>query len=328
MANLNKLFIKYNTNISLTSKEKERIKKGRDALRNKITSEFNLKNRSTPKFCTQGSFIMGTTIVPAEGEEYDLDNGVYIKGYSDDMSTWPSTQNIHKWITDAVDGHTDTPALDKNTCVRVIYKADYHIDLPSYIIRNEVQADETEITVAYLAHKANGWVVSDPRAFTRWFKEKIKENDEQLRRVVKYLKGWKEYKGIDLKGIVITILVGNHFEGEVNRDDIALLNTVTNIIDEIEDDFVCYKPVTPMDEDLFDGTSETKKSTIINGLNMLKKKLDKAINEIKNEKDAASELIKILGDSFPEGEDIVRDNMEYAITAAPTTLNKENHHFA
>ncbi|WP_026886839.1 CBASS cGAMP synthase [Clostridium beijerinckii] len=328
MANLNELFLKYNTNISLSNIERERIIKGRDALRNKITSKFKEKGKSIPKFCMQGSFIMKTTVIPKEGEEYDLDNGIYIQGYSDDISKWPTTQTIHNWIYDGVDGHTDTPPVDKNTCIRVIYKADYHIDLPSYIVRDEEQEDKTIIKVAYLAHKTKGWIVSDPRSFTNWFREKVNDNGEQLRRLVKYLKGWKENKGIDLKGIAITILVGNHFQGEKERDDIALLSTITNIIDELEDNFQCYKPVIPTDEDLFSGASETTKTSIMNGLNTLKKKLDKAINEINNEKEAAAELRKILGDSFPEGEDIIRENMAYASTTAPILLSKENHHFA
>lgn len=328
MANLNKLFLEYGENIILSKKEKDTITTGRDALRNKIKKNFKDNDRSEPKFCTQGSFIMNTTILQKIGQEYDLDNGVYLQGYSNNIAEWPSTYTVHKWIKDAVDNHTKMPPIDKNTCVRVVYTDGYHIDLPSYIVREEELEDGTTEKVAYLAHKTKGWIVSDPKAFTAWFRKKVKENGEQLRRMVKYLKGWKDNKEIDLKGISITILVGNHFSAEDQRDDIALLKTVTNIIDELEDDFNCYKPVIPTDEDLFDGMSETKKNSILNGLNSLKKKLDKAINEVENEKDAANELKKIFGDKFPEGEDIVRSKLSYVSTVTPTLLDKGNHHFA
>ncbi len=66
--------------------------------------------------------------------------------------------------------------------------------------------------VAYLAHKTKGWIVSDPKAFKDWFIKKVQDNDEQLRRVVKYMKAWKEYKEVPLKGIGITILAANNFE--------------------------------------------------------------------------------------------------------------------
>ena len=69
--------------------------------------------------------------------------------------------------------------------------------------------------------------------------------------MVKYLKAWKDYKNIDIKGMAITILVCNNFSVTENRDDISLLDTVTNIIDSLEDSFHCFKPVTPTDEDLF-----------------------------------------------------------------------------
>lgn len=39
----------------------------------------------------------------------------------------------------------------------------------------------------------------------------MNDNDEQLRRLVKYLKAWKDYKSVPLKGIEITILVSNNY---------------------------------------------------------------------------------------------------------------------
>ena len=50
--------------------------------------------------------------------------------------------------------------------------------------------------------------------------------------------------------MAITILVCNNFSVTEKRDDLSLLDTVTNIIDFLEDSFHCYKPVTPTDEDL------------------------------------------------------------------------------
>ena len=122
-------------------------------------------------------------------------------------------------------------------------------------------------SIAYLAHKSNGWIESDPKAFTEWFQSYVNEKGQQIRRMVKYLKAWKDYKNIDIKGMAITILVCNNFSITESRDDITLLDTVTNIIDTLEDDFHCYKPVTPTDEDLFGDISVTTKNEILNGLN-------------------------------------------------------------
>ena len=64
--------------------------------------------------------------------------------------------------------------------------------------------------------------------------------------IAQLLKAWKDYKKIDIKGMAITILVCNNFSVIEKRDDLSLLDTVTNIIDSLEDSFHCYKPVTPM----------------------------------------------------------------------------------
>lgn len=79
---------------------------------------------------------MKTTVNPINGNEYDLDDGVYLSGYSDvDQDSWPSPSTVHSWIKSAVDGHTQKSPVDKDTCVRVVYEAGYHIDYPIYIIK-------------------------------------------------------------------------------------------------------------------------------------------------------------------------------------------------
>lgn len=322
MLDLNKLFEDFHDEISLTKTYKDKITKGRDALRTRIGNKFEEKGRKKPQHCTQGSYAMRTAIMPTGDDEFDLDNGVYLKGYSIEQDDWPSTQTVHTWVKDAVNGHTSNPPIDKNTCVRVVYEDKYHIDLPIYIMGENSDGD----SIAYLAHKSKGWIESDPKAFTNWFQGFVNDNGQQIRHMVKYLKAWKDYKNIDIKGMAITILVCNNFSVTANRDDISLLDTVTNIIDSLEDSFHCYKPVTPTDEDLFADISETSKNSILNGLNNLKRKLDIAINAKSNEKEATDILRTVFGDRFPDGEDVNKDISEK--TVAPINLGNEDSHFA
>ena len=313
MADLNKLFVEFNDKITLSPSKKEKLKTGRDALRKKIKDEFSDKDTNKLKFCGQGSYMMKTTINPIDGE-YDLDDGVYIQGYSNtEMDEWPSTSTVHSWIKNAVDGHTSTPPIDKNTCVRVIYVNDYHIDLPSYIIKDDV---------AYLSHKNDGWVISDPKAFTEWFVGKVTDKGEQLRSLVKYLKAWKEYKDIDLKGIAVTILVGENYYSYDNRDDLSLLGTLTNIIETLEEDFKCVKPVAP-NEDIFDGYSETKKNSILSGLKNLRDNLKKAIDK-EDEKEASDIMRKYFGDRFPQGKSSSKENKsQYVRAESPAVIKND-----
>lgn len=322
MLDLNKLFLQFNDEITLTKRYKDKIKKGRDALRSKIGSKFEEKGRKKPKHCTQGSYAMHTAIMPLEEDEFDLDNGIYIQGYSKNQSEWPTPSTIHTWVKDAVDGHTANSPIDKNTCVRVVYEDKYHIDLPIYIMGE----NSTGESIAYLAHKSKGWVESDPKAFTSWVQSFVNKYGQQIRHMIKYLKAWKDYKNIDIKGMAITVLVCNNFSITDKREDISLLDTVTNIIDTLEDSFHCYKPVTPTDEDLFENVSETSKKAILNGLNGLRKKLDTAINEKSNEQEATDILQKVFGDRFPQGEDADKDISES--TASPVKLGNEDKHFA
>ena len=317
MLDLNDLFLDFCDNISLTKSYKDKITKGRDALRDKIDNKFKEKGRKKPQYCTQGSYAMKTAIMPLGDNEFDLDNGVYLQGYTTNQDEWPATSTVHSWVKEAVSNHTSNTPIDKNTCIRVVYEDKYHIDLPIYIMSN---------SIAYLAHKSNGWIESDPKAFTEWFQSYVNEKGQQIRRMVKYLKAWKDYKNIDIKGMAITILVCNNFSITESRDDITLLDTVTNIIDTLEDDFHCYKPVTPTDEDLFGDISVTTKNEILNGLNSLKKKLDTAINETCNEKSATDILQKVFGNRFPTGEDIKKDISES--TKEPIEIGNEDKHFA
>ena len=257
---------------------------------------------------------MKTVVNPLPSGEYDLDDGVYLQGYENTKKEdWPSPTTVHSWIKDAVKDRTKANPIDKDTCVRVCYSAGYHIDLPIYIVKDEV---------AYLAHKTKGWIESDPKAFRSWFIDKISSDlyGEQLRSVVKFLKAWKDYKGVSFKGIEITILATGYFEQYSDRDDKCLRDTVAAIISRLENDFSCVKPVSP-GEDLFDDASATKQSSILDGLRTLKSNLDKAIAET-NEKKATEYLRKSFGDRFPLGKDISA-NASYASTAAPGVLKHD-----
>lgn len=238
MLNLNDLFLEFNDDLTLKKKYKDLVTTGRNALRNKIGSKFEENNRKKPKYYMQGSYAMHTAINPEEDEEFDLDDGIYLQGYSDDRDTWPSTVTVHDWVKKAVDKHTSNDPIDKNTCIRVVYEEKYHIDLPIYIMGE----DDSNNECAYLAHKSKGWVESDPKAFREWFQECVNENGQVIRHMVKYLKAWKMKKGVDVPGMAITILVCNNYLITADRDDVSLLDTITNILDSLEMEFKCYKP--------------------------------------------------------------------------------------
>ena len=154
-----------------------------------------------------------------------------------------------------------------------------------------------------------------------------------MRRTVKYLKAWKDNQNIEstqveLSGIIITILVAEEFSGIDNRDDQTLLSTITNIKNRLENNFSCIKPVVPH-EDLLSDYSKTSKDNLLRKINILRDRLDEAINEEKNQLESSKILRRyIFGDRFPKGEDKSTeedngDNSEYLKTKNPTILNDD-----
>ena len=317
MADLDRLYNKFCEKITLSTSKREELTTGRDSIRDGIRSDFSENKRRTPSFRMQGSFAMKTTINPINGNEYDLDDGVYLQGYSEkEKNEWPNASSVHNWIISAVEGHTNSDPENKTSCVRVRYAHGYHIDLPSYIIDKS--------GTCYLATKNGGWVESDPKAFKEWFMGYVTNYPlsygEPLRRTVRYLKAWRDYCNVDLKSIVITILATKCFSAYSGRDDKTVLNTVQRIRNSLLMDFSRTKPVCPW-EDLLSYYSETEENHVLNALGHLETTLASALNE-PDEKKASETVRTVYGDRFPLGQTTQR-NGSYAVTAAPGVIGND-----
>lgn len=286
MANCDSQFRDYDSTIKLSDSKRTSLTTSRIRLREKIEKCFNEEIEDhVPIFKPQGSFAMDTIITPLSGE-YDIDDGIYISGNdsADDRET-PAT--FHTWIYDAVEGHTDE-IIDKNTCVRVVYSDGHHIDMPIYYHREGFKPQ--------LAHKGKGWIDSDPVEFTEWFERKQDANG-QLLRIVRYLKGWGDYKAGDMpSGLIMTILGANNYQSYL-RDDIAFYNTVKKIHETLKISFICLRPTTPANEDLFADYSNTRKDYFLAALDSIIKSGSQAKEET-NQKEACKKWQKHFGDRF------------------------------
>lgn len=302
MANCNKLFTEFNSTIRLKDAKRKSLKKSRKSLRKKIKDYFkeNKRDEIKPKFSGQGSFVLDTIVEPipveveVDGEKktllfYDLDDGVYFIG---DKEERKSVQTYHSWIVNAIQGHTQTGLIDKNTCVRTEYADGHHIDMPIYF-KEENKTPE-------LAHKAKGWIESDPLAFQQWFEEKVK-GKPQLRRIVRYLKAWSNFRENQRKdkpmvsGFILTILAANHYL-ENDRDDISLKETLILIKDKLDTSFSCYRPTIPWNEDLLSDYNHKDYF-----MECLQNFIDSAIDALKepNQKMSCEHWQKHFGDRFP-----------------------------
>jgi|DEB19_MinimDraft_2_1074335.scaffolds.fasta_scaffold00181_3 hypothetical protein len=236
MADCSQEFLKYYDSISLNQTEHDYLVAAQSAVERKIEKYF-MENDQCPKveFIGQGSFSMGTIIKPLQGD-YDIDVGVYLRGYTNWQESWPKPETASQWLIKALQIHTTTSPMNKRTCIRIEYKpisgnkeVSYHVDLPIYceyingwgILKTRIGINGTD----------GGWLKSDPVGLTNWFLEKCQENrsdQNQLKRLVKYLKGWKEFKKGDAKfpsGLALTILMAKNFCPH-KRDDIAFKETL------------------------------------------------------------------------------------------------------
>lgn len=85
MANLHQAFIDFNEKIKLTEAKKINIRQRRDVVRDKIRSFFkDTLKYNQPKFQSQGSFTINTALNPINGNEVDIDDGIYLQHVSQD----------------------------------------------------------------------------------------------------------------------------------------------------------------------------------------------------------------------------------------------------
>lgn len=151
-----------------------------------------------------------------------------------------------------------TMVSGKDTCIRIQVATWAHIDIPLYAapehkftqimekaacasragscsqdsisLESAAFGEMTEqfwadIDQIVMATRTGEWKFSDPEAVARWFKDRVLEHTEQLRRVCCYLKGWRDYHWQDGGGptsVSIMIAVAQAFEHQRGRDDLAV----------------------------------------------------------------------------------------------------------
>ena len=276
MADCSDLFLRYDKTISLTKTDRKFLRAARNAIIKKIKKYFKEhENCPDVEFQVQGSFSMNTIIKPIEGE-YDIDVGVYLRGYSNWQSDWPTAETASQWLVNALTNHTATPPVNKRSCVRLIYRPStvnkdvaYHVDLPIYCeYLNWLSEKYTRIGVTGEKQWSQK---SDPLGFTKWFFNQCLKNGNdknQLIRLVKYIKAWKESIKDDVRfpsGMALTVMMAANYVPH-DREDVSFQNTVaagyntifTGFLDDLFNDFTIESPVEPYNDVIKRLNSEEK----------------------------------------------------------------------
>ena len=226
---------KFNDRIRVDFDTKKELADKRDILLKK------LRNSDLPSFkeLNQGSYAMYTGIEPESDGEYDID--VALKFYANKKDYNPI--DLKNKICEILKNHTDYGAEIKKPCVTVTYKKDgeakFHVDLVTYVYDNK----DDEDSQLYIAKGKNDdsqeWEEADPKGLVDYINEKVEKGDkrDQFRRVVRYLKKWKNYKFSNTghtnpPSIGITIITVDNFTYYEGDDLNALINIVNKIIDK------------------------------------------------------------------------------------------------
>lgn len=296
-------FKDFNRTVRLDQAKRDKLKTHRGALRERIRNYFEEKGWQIPRFASQGSFPLKTNVNPIrvtdeDGkwiEEYDLDDGVYFICNESDREF---AKTYHERVLEAVTGHTKS-CESKPSCVRVTYADGHHVDMPIYWAAEDGATPQ-------IGRANQGYTDSDPKEFKEWVEARVArtENVGQLRRIVRYLKAWKNYQenenpGLRLPpGVTLTILACNNLV-EDESDDVAFRETIRRIRDNLLLDFACYRPTTPTNEDLLAGFHENR---VVGAFSNAVSVADTADRHTTT-KEACEAWRKIFGDRFPEGKE-------------------------
>ncbi|MGG0888962.1 cyclic GMP-AMP synthase DncV-like nucleotidyltransferase [Cytobacillus horneckiae] len=332
-------FSQFHDTIKL-KEENATLKEKRDIIINKIKEKLPDEANYNFTIFNQGSYAMNTGIKPLDSN-YDIDVGLYFDMSKNDVK--PVTAK--KWIYDALEGHTSDIKI-KVPCVTITYQAGYHVDVTVYAACN----DDGKV---YLAKGKPGsleenkcWDESNPKDLIKEVRDHLSDKDDrrQFRRVVRYLKRWRDIKfnagSGKPTGIALTSCVYHWldiqknvdaFEGTVSYRDLdALINIVSQMISRFMDEFVEvdgeYKymprlkvnlPVEPRPE-LFEKMTSKQMVTFKERLGVLLEKLQEA-RDHSDPTDAAEILRTQFGQDFPVPPRSTTGKRAYAAPVIPSS---------
>lgn len=230
MADIQRQFMKFDEAIRLKHlDENATLRDKRDAVLRRLDERLaalRKEGAEVPKYDTflQGSYQMGTGIIPAQGH-YDIDIGLR---FHCPPSQFKDPVALKALVHRALHGHTREVVV-RRSCVTVYYQRDgepvYHVDLAVYTQEPRF-LDEPQLFIA--KGKTNSgeekrcWEPSDPLGLIRWVERRHSDREEerQFLRVIRALKRWKgenfKAEGASAPtGIMLTVAAGRLFRPSI-----------------------------------------------------------------------------------------------------------------
>lgn len=325
MADVQKYFEQFDGTIRMGRfDENETLREKRNIIRRRLNEKlpgvFARHKEDCPswEFYDQGSYDMDVGVKPLD-EDYDIDQGMYFDVRSAD---WDPVI-LKKRVREALDGHTKEVRI-RRPCVTVQYQSDgepmYHVDVAVYAGGDADGKARLAVGRESTPAAERRWEISSPRTLKGKVFEKFKDADRaQFRRVVRYLKRWKDVKftgdgNAAPLGIALTVLAYDHLVPTVSDsftgvadDHSALRKLVKAVLGRFETRLsqekgsyrrlVVTLPVEPWN-DLFEHMSDRQIEDFEGKLARLRDALDEAADAV-DPVEACKKLRRQFGDDFP-----------------------------
>ena len=243
----------HNEDVTLPKAEQDKMRDRRNANRRRLRNGLAKADKPAPiEFVKQGSYAMKTMIRDPDND-YDIDDGVYFREEDlvGERGAKMTPLQARQMVRDAVDNGKFKQAPEvRSNCVRVLYEAGYHVDLPVYrrVVTKTIFGEDLHYDLA----ASSGWKRSDARDVSAWYEEeRAKSADgQQLRRInrnlKKYARSRQSWRAGILSGFGISVLVVECFRHR-EREDRALYDTMVAIRDRLNWNPEVAHPVTPGD---------------------------------------------------------------------------------
>ena len=242
----------------------------RKGIQDATVSILGMPHAVVPRFRTQGSWSYDTCIRPASQppQEMDWDYGVYLPVVVWEENGPPHV--MAKLYFELVEGLLRSLCSyegwklvpGKETCIRVKVADWAHIDLPLYAapeeqflqivekrqlakadsatqaltadsaeFMNMPEQDWAELDTIVMATRKGEWIKSDPEQVSRWFNDRALDFGPQLKRICRYIKGWRDFHWMDggPSSVCLMIAIAQNFNPQQGRDDLTLEHAANHL---------------------------------------------------------------------------------------------------
>lgn len=228
--------------------------------------------------------------------------------------------DVKGWVYNALIGGARTVEI-KRPCVRVQYHKNqakfFHVDLAIYSYEDGFFGKTHYLAKGFTGSSPEKkiWEPSEPFKLKELLKGRFSDSfdREQFRRIIRYLKRWKDYNfsssgSAKPTGIALTACCYHHFTPiksssffqKAVYDDLAALSLVVSCMlsmFQVNGSIVVHLPVEP-NNDLFEKMSPQQKLSFKKKLQELKETLDE-VASCKQETMGCMKLRKVFGGKFP-----------------------------